>query len=162
MLNVVLFQPEIPPNTGNISRQCVGMNARLHIIGPIGFDLGDNAVRRAGLDHWDELHLSVHKNPDEFLKWLEDRTPWLVTKHGSMRYDKPAFRSDDIIILGSETKGLPEQWLVQWSDTTLYIPIIGKIRSYNLANTAGIILAQASLKAGIYDQISRSPSSRLL
>ena len=151
MLNVVLFQPEIPPNTGNISRQCVGMNARLHIIGPLSFDLGDHAVRRAGLDHWDELRLSVHNNPDEFLKWLGDRTPWLVTKHGSLRYDKPAFRRDDIIILGSETNGLPEQWLKRWPDATLYIPIIGKIRSYNLANTAGIILAQASLRTGLFD-----------
>ena len=151
MLNIVLFQPEIPPNTGNISRQCVGMNAQLHIIKPIGFDLDDNSVRRAGLDHWNELQLSVHNNPDDFLKWLGDRTPWLVTKHGNLRYDKPAFRDDDIIILGSETNGLPEQWLERWPDNTLYIPIIGKIRSYNLANTAGIILAQASLKAGMYD-----------
>jgi len=155
MLNLVLFQPQIPPNTGNVSRQCVGMNARLHIIGPTGFDLGDNAVRRAGLDHWNELHLSVHKNPDDFLTWLGDRTPWLVTKHGRLRYDKPGFGSEDIIILGSEINGLPEEWLQRWPDTTLYIPIIGKIRSYNLANTAGIILAQASLKAGIYDKSIR-------
>ena len=152
MLNIVLFQPEIPPNTGNISRQCVGMNAQLHIIGPIWFDLGDNAVRLAGLDHWDELHLSVHINPDEFLKWLGNRTPWLVTKYGSLRYDTPDYKDEDIIVFGSETKGLPEQWLERWSDTTLYIPIIGKIRSYNLANTAGIILAQASLKAGLYGE----------
>jgi tRNA (cytidine/uridine-2'-O-)-methyltransferase len=152
VLNIVLFQPEIPPNTGNISRQCVGMNARLHIIGPIAFDLSDTAVRRAGLDHWDELNLSVHDNPDEFLGWLGERIPWLVTKHGRLRYDKPDFRSEDIIILGSETKGLPEQWLERWSDTSLYIPILGKVRSYNLANTAGIVLAQACLKAGIYDK----------
>lgn len=128
------------------------MNARLHIIGPIAFDLSDTAVRRAGLDHWNELHLSVHDNPDEFLGWLGDRIPWLVTKHGRLRYDKPDFGSGDIIILGSETKGLPEQWLERWPDTSLYIPILGKVRSYNLANTAGIILAQACLKAGIYDE----------
>jgi tRNA (cytidine/uridine-2'-O-)-methyltransferase len=152
VLNIVLFQPEIPPNTGNISRQCVGMNARLHIIGPIAFDLSDTAVRRAGLDHWDELNLSVHDNPDEFLGWLGERIPWLVTKHGRLRYDKPDFRREDIIILGNETKGLPEQWLERWSDTSLYIPILGKVRSYNLANTAGIVLAQACLKAGIYDK----------
>jgi len=152
MLNVVLFQPEIPPNTGNISRQCVGMDARLHIIGPIGFDMDDNAVRRAGLDHWDELDLSFHNSPDEFLEWLGDRTPWLVTKHGRIRYDKPQFGSGDILILGSEIKGLPAEWLQRWSGTTLYIPIIGNIRSYNLANTAGIILAQASLSAGMFDK----------
>jgi tRNA (cytidine/uridine-2'-O-)-methyltransferase len=157
MLNVVLFQPEIPPNTGNISRQCVGMNAGLSIIGPIRFDLSNNAVRRAGLDHWDELQLSVHENPDEFLKWLGDRTPWLVTKHGSLRYDKPDFKDEDIIVFGSETKGLPEDWLNRWSERTLHIPIIGNIRSYNLANTVSVLLAQASLRAGIYDQIPHPP-----
>lgn len=152
MLNIVLFQPEIPPNTGNISRQCVGMNARLHIIGPAGFDLDDSAVRRAGLDHWDDLNLTVHENPDTFLAWLGDRTPWLVTKHGRVRYDNADFEKEDIIILGSEVNGLPEEWLQRWREKTLFIPIMGKVRSYNLANTAGIILAQACLKAGLYDR----------
>lgn len=152
MLHVVLYQPEIPPNTGNISRQCVGMNACLHLIGPTGFDISDSAVRRAGLDHWSELNLTVHSTPVEFLKWLGDRNPWLVSKHGKVRYDIPEYTDEDILIFGSETRGLPQEWLMQWAGRTVYVPILGKVRSYNLANTAGIVLAQASLKAGLYEK----------
>lgn len=149
-MHVVLYQPEIPPNTGNIARQCVGMNACLHLIKPVGFDLSDNAVKRAGLDHWDELNLVVHENPDEFLKWIGDRIPWLITKRGNIRYDQPEYRNEDILIFGSETRGLPDAWLSQWQDRTVYVPILGNVRSYNLANTVGIILAHASLKSGMY------------
>ncbi|HBH61176.1 MAG TPA: tRNA (uridine(34)/cytosine(34)/5-carboxymethylaminomethyluridine(34)-2'-O)-methyltransferase TrmL [Nitrospiraceae bacterium] len=155
MLHVVLYQPEIPPNTGNIARQCVGMNACLHLIGPTGFDISHSAARRAGLDHWNELSLTVHKAPDDFLQWLGDRTPWLVTKHGTVRFDIPEYADEDIIVLGSETRGLPQEWLQKWSARTVYVPILGRIRSYNLANTAGIVLAQASLKAGLYESGGR-------
>jgi len=128
------------------------MNARLHVIGPIGFDLSDSAVRRAGLDHWDKLQLSVYKNPDEFQKWLGERSPWLVTKFGSSRYDKPAFNDEDILVFGSELHGLPENWIEKWPERTLYIPLLGDIRSYNLSNAVSIILAQASLKAGLFEK----------
>ncbi|MEW6599608.1 MAG: tRNA (cytidine(34)-2'-O)-methyltransferase [Nitrospirota bacterium] len=153
MLHIVLYQPEIPPNTGNISWQCVGMNAKLHIIGPCNFDMSSNAVRRAGLDHWNELLLVLHDNPDAFLKWLGDRKPWLVTKHGAIRYDLPEYADEDILLFGSETWGLPKEWLRKWSERTVFVPILGNIRSYNLANTAGIVLAQACLKAGLYEKM---------
>jgi len=155
MLHVALYQPEIPPNTGNISRQCVGMNACLHLIGPTGFDISDSAVRRAGLDHWKELNLTVHRMPDEFLKWLGDRKPWLVTKHGTLRYDVPGYADEDILVFGSETRGLPQEWIRRWSSRTVYIPILGKVRSYNLANTVGILLSHASLKAGLLESGDR-------
>jgi len=151
MLHVALYQPEIPPNTGNIARQCVGMNACLHIIGPIDMDLSSSAVKRAGLDYWDQLELIFHKQKDDFLSWLGDRKPWLVSKHGKLRYDRADYSDGDILIFGNEITGLPEQWISRWSDRTVYVPMIGRIRSYNLANTAGIVLAHASLKAGIYD-----------
>jgi len=127
------------------------MNACLHLICPTGFDISDSAVRRAGLDHWSELNLTVHKTPDEFLKWLGDRKPWLVTKHGTLRYDIPEYSDEDILVFGSETRGLPEDWLQKWPTRTVYVPILGNVRSYNLANTAGIVLAQASLNAGLYE-----------
>jgi tRNA (cytidine/uridine-2'-O-)-methyltransferase len=152
MLNIVLYRPEIPPNTGNIARQCVGMNARLHIVGPISFDLSDNAVKRAGLDYWEELKLTIHEGPDEFLKWLGDRKPWLVTKHGTLRYDKPGYRDEDVLIFGRETGGLNQDWLSRWPERTLSVPILGNVRSYNLANTVSVILAHASLKAGIFNK----------
>jgi tRNA (cytidine/uridine-2'-O-)-methyltransferase len=151
MLHVVLYKPEIPPNTGNIARQCVGMNACLHIIGPINMDLDSSAVKRAGLDHWDKLDLTIHENPESFLEWLGKRNPWLVSKHGKLRYDRADYSDGDILIFGNEITGLPDEWISRWSDRTVYVPMIGKIRSYNLANTAGIVLAHASLKAGIYD-----------
>lgn len=152
MLHIVLYRPEIPPNTGNIARQCVGMNACLHIVCPIGFDISDNAVKRAGLDYWDRLHLTVHENADTFLKWLGTRKPWLVTKFGSLRYDRPDYSDEDVLVFGSETGGLPQEWLSRWPEHTLSVPMLGNIRSYNLANTVSIVLAQATLKAGIFDK----------
>jgi len=152
MINVVLYRPEIPPNTGNIARQCVGMNAHLHIVGPISIDLSTNAVRRAGLDYWDDLQLSVHESPDHFLKWLGNREPWLVTKFGSLRYDRAGYRDEDILIFGNEITGLPEDWISRWANRTIQVPILGNVRSYNLANTVSVVLAHASLKAGLYDK----------
>ncbi len=153
MLHIVLYQPEIPPNTGSIARQCVGMNACLHIIGPIAFDIGENAVKRAGLDYWDRLNLTIHANPDKFLTWLGDREPWLVTKHGALRFDKPDFRDMDIIIFGSEISGLPQDWLERWTYRAIHIPMPGKVRNYNLSNTVSVILAQACLSAGLFDNL---------
>jgi len=151
MLHVVLFQPEIPPNTGNIARQCVGMNARLHIIGPAGFDMSDSAVKRAGLDYWDDLMLTIHESPDEFLEWLGDRSPWFVTKHGALRYDRAGYADGDILVFGRETTGLPQEWLERWPQRAVHVPIMGKVRSYNLANTVSVVLAHASLISGLYD-----------
>jgi len=127
------------------------MNACLHIIGPIDMDLRSSAVKRAGLDYWDQLDLTFHKDSDAFLEWMGDRQPWLVSKLGQLRYDRADFIDGDILIFGNEITGLPEKWLSQWKTRTVYIPMPGNIRSYNLANTASIILAQASLQAGMYD-----------
>jgi len=152
MLHVALYQPEIPPNTGNIARQCVGMASRLHLIGPLRFDVSDKAARRAGLDYWEHLDLVEHANPESFLQWLGGRSPWLVSKLGSVRYDQPSFRDEDVLVFGSELSGLPPAWRKQWFRRTLYVPILGPVRSYNLANTVSLVLAQASLKAGIFDK----------
>lgn len=152
MLHLVLYQPRIPHNTGAIARQCVGMNARLHLIHPLGFQLDDRNLRRAALDYWPHLDLQQHQSPDAFLRWLETRQPWLVTKFGQTRYDHAPFADHDILILGDENRGLPNDWLTQWRNRTIHIPQSNNIRSYNLANAAAIILAQASATAGLYDQ----------
>ena len=152
MLNVVLYRPQIPPNTGNIARQCVGMNAALHIVKPVGFDLSRQAARRAGLDYWDDLGLLIHESAEEFLFWLGKREPWVVTSRGSIRYDKPEYRAEDLLLFGSETLGLPEEWLRRWQERTVYVPMPGPVRNYNLANTVSVVLAHASLKSGIYDK----------
>ena len=123
MIHVVLYQPAIPPNTGNVSRQCVGMRAHLHLIGPMKFEVSDNTVKRAGLDYWQHLHLTQHATGEDFLTWLGDRQPWLVTKFGVHRYDQPAYADEDILIFGNENTGLPLEWRERWKDRTIHIPI---------------------------------------
>ncbi len=145
---VALYQPEIPPNTGNIGRLCVGMGAALQIIGPCAFDFSDHALRRAGLDYWPNLVWKLHPDPDHFLEWLGDRQPWLLTKGGLWRFDEPEYGPEDVLIMGNELRGLPEPWLARWSERTVRIPINGPIRSYNLANATAVVLAHAKLKTG--------------
>lgn len=143
MLHVALYQPAIPPNTGNIARTCIGMNAHLHLIGPIAFDLSDHAVKRAGLDYWQNLQLTVHDSPHSFLQWLGDRELWLVTKFGDVRFDQPAYADEDVLIFGNENTGLPQAWHDRWPHRRVMIPVPGPIRSFNVANTVAIVLAQA-------------------
>ena len=151
MLHVVLFQPSIPPNTGNIARQCVGMNAQLHLVGPLGFDLGEKSLKRAGLDYWEHLDLVPHESPGEFMEWIGDKRCWLISKQGTTRYDKADYRDGDVLIFGNEISGVPDAWHTAWKDTTCYIPILGNVRSYNLSNAVALVLAQATAKAGLYE-----------
>lgn len=150
MIHVVIYQPKIPPNTGNIARQCVGMNAALHLVGPYAFDLSERAVKRAGLDYWPHLRLTEHATAEAFFNWLGDCQPWLITKIGSLRYDQPAYRDNDVLIFGNELEGLPHHWHDRWSHRRVHIPILGHVRSYNLSNSVSIVLAQACLTAGKY------------
>ncbi|WP_432799246.1 tRNA (cytidine(34)-2'-O)-methyltransferase [Poriferisphaera sp. WC338] len=151
MIHVALYQPAIPPNTGNVARQCVGMKAHLHIIGPTKFEVSDTNAKRAGLDYWDDLTLSLYDSPEDFLGWLGERRPYLVTKFGAVRYDQPGYADGDVLLFGNENTGLPEDWRKRWETSCLYVPIPGPVRSYNLSNTAAIVLAQASLKAGLLE-----------
>ncbi len=150
-MHVALYQPSIPPNTGNIGRLCVGFDCAMHIIGPCLFDLSDKALRRAGLDYWPHLNLTMHESPESFCKWLGDRSPWLITKFGQHRFDTPAYDRDDVIVMGNEQKGLPKEWLERWQDHTVAIPKNDHIRSYNLANATAIVVSHAQLKAGCFD-----------
>lgn len=161
-MHVVLYHPSIPPNTGNIGRLCVGMDAALHLIKPLGFDLSEKALRRAGLDYWSHLNLTIHENDDAFIDWLAGREPWLVSKFGSCRYDHVTYASDDIIVMGNEQKGLPDAWHDRWPNRAISIPIKGEVRSYNLANACAIVLAHAQISSGHLDGIAapkRSPAS---
>ncbi len=149
-MHLALYQPQVPPNTGNIGRLCVGMGATLEIIGPCAFDFSDKALRRAGLDYWPHLTWTLHPSPDNFLTWLGERRPWLVSKFGAVRFDQAEYRSDDVIILGNEVRGLPDAWHQRWAERTLHIPILGPIRAFNLANAAAMVLAQAKLKTDAF------------
>jgi tRNA (cytidine/uridine-2'-O-)-methyltransferase len=150
MLHLVLYHPAIPQNTGNIARTTVGFNAHLHLIKPYKFEITDHAVQRAGLDYWPDVQLTEHDSDNTFLDWLQDRDPWLITKFGDQRFDQPTYHQDDILILGNENTGLPDPWLKRWQHRRVCIPILGNIRSYNLANAAAIVLAHASVKAGVF------------
>ncbi|MCE9590169.1 MAG: tRNA (cytidine(34)-2'-O)-methyltransferase [Planctomycetes bacterium] len=150
MLHVALYQPKIPPNTGNVSRQCVGMGARLHLIGPCGFDLSDTSVKRAGLDYWQDLDLAQHESPEAFLDWLGDRNPWVVTTRATARYDRVTFADEDVLLFGNETTGLPDAWHARWPGRAITIPMPGPVRNYNLSNSVAIVLAQAMSTAGLY------------
>ena len=146
MLHLALYHPAIPQNTGNIARLCVGMEPHLHVIGPTPFEISDKTVRRAGLDYWDNLTITIYENEDDFLSWLGERVPWLVTKFGDVRFDDAVYKDEDIIILGNENTGLSDDWHDRWPGRRLFVPMPGPIRSFNLANTAAIVLAQASLR----------------
>ncbi|SFV67843.1 tRNA (cytidine(34)-2'-O)-methyltransferase [hydrothermal vent metagenome] len=142
--NVVLVNPQIPNNTGAIGRLCVNAGASLHIIKPIGFDIDEKAVRRAGLDYWDKLDLHVWESIDEFFanNDIGENAHFATTKT-----DRPYFETDfkdgDFIIFGSETKGIPEDILNTYKDRNITIPMTSEGRSLNLAISTGIILYDA-------------------
>lgn len=140
MLNIVLYNPEIPQNTGAIGRLCVNIGARLHIIKPISFDISQKAVRRAGLDYWHKLDLKVWENIDEFMQENSEKIPrffYATTKSSSTLYDK-SFKKDDFIFFGAETKGLPMEFMQQNFNNAFCIPMGKEGRSLNLAMSVAI------------------------
>ncbi|WP_024790034.1 tRNA (cytidine(34)-2'-O)-methyltransferase [Lebetimonas sp. JH292] len=143
MFNIVLFNPQIPPNTGNIGRLCVNAGAKLHIVKPIGFDIGEKAVKRAGLDYWDKLDLTVWENTDDFLKNIDIDKCHFATTKTDKPYFKAKFNMGDYIIFGSETKGIDENILNKYKNRCITIPMTKEGRSLNLAVSSGIVLYEA-------------------
>jgi len=141
--HVVLFQPDIPPNTGNIARLCVATNSTLHLIKPIGFSLNDRKLKRAGLDYWVNLKLEIHNTLDEFLKKYQSRRFFLATTKAEKPYFNVSFRKGDFLIFGSETKGLPEEFIISNYEAAINIPTFDTVRSLNLADSVAIILYEA-------------------
>jgi tRNA (cytidine/uridine-2'-O-)-methyltransferase len=144
VFNIVLVEPQIPPNTGTIGRLCVNLDARLHLVKPLGFDIDDKAVTRAGLDYWKELDLIVWENFDEFLEAhpINEQTHLATTKTDKL-YFQANFNKGDYILFGSETKGLREDILIDNSDKCITIPMGTKGRSLNLGISVGIITYEA-------------------
>ena len=151
MFNIVLVNPQIPQNTGAIGRLCVNTNSKLHIIKPIGFDIDQKAVRRAGLDYWRELDLVVWQSLDEFLQKNEkflDRFFFSTTK-ASKLYHQASFEDGDFLIFGSETSGMPLEFMQKNKKNMIKIPMGEKGRSLNLAMSVGIVLYEAIRQSGI-------------
>ncbi len=148
MIDIILVEPEIPANTGNISRTCAVTGARLHLVEPLGFDISEKAVRRAGLDYWDKLDLRVYKNLDEFFELNGDENLWLATTKGSVCYDSVSLKGNVKLMFGKETAGLP-QWLREkYPSQCLRIPMREGIRSLNLSNSVAIICYEALRQQG--------------
>jgi len=136
LLDVVLVQPEIPQNTGNIGRTCVVTNTRLHLVGPLGFSVSDAAVKRAGLDYWPKLDVSIYKNWEEFWMQHRHRKIWCLTTKGSKRHVDVRWPRDAMMLFGRETAGLPPEILALGENIRL--PMAPDYRSFNLSNTVAV------------------------
>ena len=144
MFNIVLVEPKIPQNTGTIGRLCVNLGATLHLVKPLGFDIDDKAVKRAGLDYWKKLDLVVWESFEEFLKEHPiDTNSYLATTKTDNLYFNAPFKKDDYILFGSETKGLDEKILLKYPSQTITIPMGGKGRSLNLGVSVGVVVYDA-------------------
>jgi len=143
MFNVVLIEPQIPPNTGTIGRMCVNLDATLHLVKPLGFDIDDSAVKRAGLDYWKELDLKVWENLDDFLANNPIEKMYFATTKTDNLYWNANFQTGDYLVFGSETKGIAEWLLKQNLDRCITIPMGKKGRSLNLGTSVGIVTYEA-------------------
>lgn len=147
-MNVVLFEPEIAANAGNVARLCAATGAALHLIRPLGFFLHDKHLRRAGLDYWEYVDLKVHDSWDDFITAIDGKGAiYLVETGGDQIYTEPTYGPDDYFVFGSETSGLPEGLLKQWQQNIITIPQ-KNVRSLNLANTVAIIVYEAWRQLG--------------
>ena len=149
-LNIVLVEPEIPPNTGNIARTCAATDTKLHLVKPLGFSIEDRQLKRAGLDYWPYVDLEIHESLEDFLARYGRERLWLATTRGRQLYTKPQYRDGDFILFGRETRGLPRDFIAANSDKTVRIPMSEntRARSFNLANSANIILFEALRQLG--------------
>ena len=144
MLHVALWEPEIPPNTGNVARLCAATGTRLHLIGRLGFRTDDKTLKRAGLDYWPHVDVVTHPTLDEFLSAIPGQPLWLIDNPASTIYTRAAFADNDVLLFGSESKGLPESVRERFADFLLGIPMpTGKVRSLNLATAVGVVLYDA-------------------
>lgn len=143
MLNIVLLEPEIPANTGNIGRTCVAAGARLHLIEPMGFRINQKEVKRAGLDYWDKLDVNVYDGYPDFLEKNPGAKIYMATTKARRIYTEVSYEGDAYIMFGKESAGIPEEILVEHEDTSIRIPMFGEIRSLNLSNSVAIVLYEA-------------------
>lgn len=148
MVDIILVEPEIPANTGNISRTCAVTGARLHLIEPLGFDISDKALKRAGLDYWQFLDVQVYKNVEEYLEKNGDENLWLATTKAPMSYDKADFTGDVKLMFGKETAGLPEYLRERYRSRCIRIPMKDEVRSLNLSNSVAILCYEALRQQG--------------
>ena len=143
MLNIILYQPEIPPNTGNIIRLCANTGAQLHLIHPLGFNLADKQMRRAGLDYHEYANIKEYKSWQEFTSEQADMRLIALSTHGQQRHTEIKYKAGDGLLFGPETRGLPKTILDQVNIEVARLPMVATSRSLNLSNTAAVVLYEA-------------------
>ncbi len=142
-MHIILHQPEIPANTGNIGRTCVATGTSLHLIEPLGFRLDEKSVKRSGMDYWEQLDVTRYMNYAEFKEKHPDAKIWMATTKAKRVYTDVTFAPDDYIMFGKESGGIPEEILVENEETCIRIPMMDQIRSLNLSNSVAIVLYEA-------------------
>lgn len=151
MLNIVLVEPEIPQNTGNIARTCACTHSALHLVKPMAFEITDSQLKRAGLDYWDKLNLTVYDSLDEFLKIHGDKTLWLFTTKAHKSYASVNYGADDFLVFGKETKGLSIDFINSRIDNAVRIPMFNDLRCLNLSNSVAIAAYEALRQHNFFD-----------
>lgn len=141
--NIVLFEPEIPANTGNIGRTCVATGTRLHLIEPLGFRLGEKELKRAGMDYWNQLDVTTYLNYEDFISRNAGVKIYMASTKALKVYSDVQFEPDCFIMFGKESAGIPEKLLLEHQDTAIRIPMMGETRSLNLSNSVAIVLYEA-------------------
>ena len=147
-MNIVLLEPEMPANTGNIGRTCVATNSRLHLIEPLGFKLNEKMLKRAGLDYWDKLDVTVYSDYQDFLDKNPGAKIYMATTKAHKNYTEPAYEPDCYLMFGKESAGIPEEILLENQENCVRIPMWGDIRSLNLSNSVSIVLYEALRQNG--------------
>lgn len=144
-MNIVLFEPEIPQNTGNIARTCAATGSRLHLIKPLGFSIDEKAVKRAGLDYWDLLDITVYENAEEFFEKNRGVRLYFSSTKAEKNYTEFEFKENDFLVFGRETSGLPQWIMEKYRDSLMRIPMVDleQARSLNLSNAVAIVLYES-------------------
>ncbi|MBQ8316762.1 MAG: tRNA (cytidine(34)-2'-O)-methyltransferase [Lachnospiraceae bacterium] len=143
MLNIVLYEPEMPANTGNIGRTCIATGARLHLIEPLGFEINDKQLKRAGLDYWPRLDVTVYSDFEDFKRKNPDVVIYMATTKSKQKYTDVTYPEDAYIMFGPESRGIPEEILLESKETCVRIPMMPGERSLNLSNSVAIMVYEA-------------------
>lgn len=150
-MHIVMVEPEIPGNTGNVARLCAANHITLHLVKPLGFSIDDKHLKRAGLDYWSLVDVQIHENFEEVLEKYKGHRFFYLTTKSEQCYADIQFQYDDILVFGKETKGLPEELLKKYPESCFRVPMIDKARSLNLSNTVAIVSYEALRQLGFPD-----------
>lgn len=160
-MHIVLHEPQIPQNTGSIGRTCMALGARLHLIEPLGFEITNTRLKRAGLDYWHELSVEIHGSWEEFVSAHPNLPLWFFTTKAAQSYDKGTFEANAALVFGKETAGLPDRLIRENAQRSLRIPILPRARSLNLSVAVGVAAFEAARQNDFIHLAAEDPAHRL-